>query len=53
VAARELRDRPGYYRIRLNGWRVIYQVDDEAQTVTILRVRRKIGPETYEDLDES
>jgi mRNA interferase RelE/StbE len=51
VQARELRERPGYYRIRLDSWRIIYQVDDEGQMVTVLRVRRKTGPETYQDLE--
>jgi mRNA-degrading endonuclease RelE of RelBE toxin-antitoxin system len=51
VAAKELRDRPGYYRIRLDGWRIIYRVDEEGETVTVLRVRRKTGPETYQDLE--
>jgi mRNA interferase RelE/StbE len=49
--AKELRDRPGRYRLRLDGWRVIYRVDDEDETVTVLRVRRKVGPETYEDTE--
>ncbi len=50
TGAKELRDRPGYYRIRLIKWRIIYRVDDEANEVLVLRVRRKTGPETYEDL---
>ena len=51
VGAKELRDRPAYYRLRLDDWRVIYRVDDEGQTVTVLRVRRKTGPETYQELE--
>jgi len=40
--SKELRDKPGVYRIWLAGrWRIAYAVDDETQTVTILRVRRK------------
>jgi mRNA-degrading endonuclease RelE of RelBE toxin-antitoxin system len=40
--ARELRDRPGIYRLWLAGrWRIVYHVDDALQIVTILRVRRK------------
>ena len=39
---KELRDLPGYYRIRL---------DDQNLVVTILRVARKAGPETYYHLD--
>jgi mRNA interferase RelE/StbE len=49
--AKELRGMPGRYRIRLNKWRIIYRVDDEDQVVLILRVRRKTGPETYEDIE--
>lgn len=49
--ARELRDRPGYYRVRLDGWRIIYRVDDEARALTVLRVRRKTGPEIYHELE--
>jgi mRNA interferase RelE/StbE len=51
AGARELRDLPGRYRLRLDGWRIIYRVDEEDQTLTILRVRRKVGPETYEDVE--
>jgi mRNA-degrading endonuclease RelE of RelBE toxin-antitoxin system len=33
---------PGIYRIWLAGrWRIVYQVDDTQQLVTILRVRLK------------
>ncbi|MCG2767141.1 MAG: type II toxin-antitoxin system RelE/ParE family toxin [Anaerolineae bacterium] len=49
--AKELRDMPGRYRIRLVKWRVIYRVDDENQVVLVLRVRRKIGPETYKGIE--
>ena len=42
---------PKRYRIRLVRWRIIYRIDDDDQTVLILRVRRKTGPETYEDID--
>lgn len=49
--AKELRDLPGRYRIRLNGWRIIYHLDDENLTILVLRVRRKTGPETYQDLE--
>jgi mRNA interferase RelE/StbE len=41
-AAKELRDKPGIYRLWLAGrWRIAYAVDDDQQVVTILRVRRK------------
>ena len=49
--AKELRGHPGYYRIRLDRWRIIYHVYDKEQVILILRVRRKSGPETYGDLD--
>ena len=48
--SKELRDEPGVYRQHLDGWRVIYEVDDESHTVVILTVRRKVGPETYENI---
>jgi mRNA interferase RelE/StbE len=51
AGAKELRERPGFYRVRLDGWRIIYQIDDQIQMVTILRARRKTGPETYQDLE--
>ena len=43
---KELRGRPGRYRIRLDKWRIIYRVDDDAVLVEIMRVRRKTGSET-------
>jgi mRNA-degrading endonuclease RelE of RelBE toxin-antitoxin system len=43
---------PGHYRLRLNGWRIIYRLDKEILTILILRVRRKTGPETYQNLEE-
>jgi mRNA-degrading endonuclease RelE of RelBE toxin-antitoxin system len=49
--ARELREKPGRYRIRLQKWRLIYRVYDEDGTVVLLRVRLKTGPESYEDLE--
>ncbi len=49
--AKELRDLPGYYRIRLDRWRVVYRLDRDVQEVVILAVKRKAGPETYEDLE--
>ena len=42
---------PNGYRIRLGRWRIIYQVDDDEQTIYVLAIRRKAGPETYEHLD--
>jgi mRNA interferase RelE/StbE len=49
--AKELRDLPNRYRLRLDNWRIIYRVDDEQMTILILHVRRKQGPETYQDLE--
>jgi mRNA-degrading endonuclease RelE of RelBE toxin-antitoxin system len=51
VDAKELREQSGFYRLRLDGWRIIYRVDDENQAVRIIRVRLKTGPETYENLE--
>lgn len=50
--AKELRGLPNRYRLWLNGWRIIYRVDDQDQSVLILRVRHKQGPETYEGLED-
>ena len=49
--AQELRDLPGVYRYSLNGWRIIYEIDDEAEQVIVLAVKYKRGPETYKDLE--
>ena len=49
--AKQLRDMPGYFRLRLNGWRVIYRVDQETGSLLILAIRRKTGPETYQNLE--
>lgn len=50
--AKALRDRPTRFRIWLDRWRLIYEIDDENNTIFILRVKQKRGPETYEGLDE-
>ncbi len=40
--AKELRDKPGIYRIWLaRRWRIAYEIDDEQQTVIVRRIRRK------------
>lgn len=40
--AKELRDKPGIYRIWLAGrWRIAYEIDDDQQVIIIRRVRRK------------
>jgi len=49
--AKELRDAPGRYRLRLDEWRIIYRVNDDLQEIVILAIRRKTGPETYEDIE--
>ena len=46
VGAVELRDLPGIYRLWLNGWRIIYQIDDDDATLLIIGIRYKTGPET-------
>jgi mRNA interferase RelE/StbE len=51
TGSKELRGRPGVYRLYLNGWRIIYQVDEDAGIVRIVGIRMKTGPETYEGLD--
>ncbi len=50
-SAKVLRERPGRYRIRVDHWRLIYRGDDADGGVLILRVRRKTGPETYDDIE--
>lgn len=40
--AKELRNKPGIYRIWLAGrWRIVYEVNDEQRTVVVRRIRRK------------
>lgn len=40
--AKELRDKPGIYRIWLAGrWRIAYEINDEQQTIIVRRIRRK------------
>jgi mRNA-degrading endonuclease RelE of RelBE toxin-antitoxin system len=43
---------PGGRKMRLDQWRLIYQVDEQAQILYVLAIRRKTGPETYQDLPE-
>lgn len=50
LGAQELRERPGYYRIRVARWRLIYQISDDDRLISIITVRLKTGPETYENL---
>lgn len=40
--AKELRDKPGIYRIWVAGrWRIAYEIDDEHHMLTIRRIRCK------------
>jgi len=50
--AKRLRGYDHAYRIRIDIWRLVYLVDDVERTVIVLGVRRKTGPETYEDISE-
>lgn len=51
AGAVELRDLPGIFRIWLNGWRIIYRVNDDDTMLLIIGIRHKAGPETYENLE--
>ena len=51
VGAEPLRDRAGLYRLWLNGWRIIYRVDDDTGVLWIVGIRLKTGQETYLNLD--
>jgi len=42
---------PGYFRIRVDAFRLVYRV--EGNTVWVLRVGRKLGPELYRDLPDT
>ncbi len=39
--ALELRGHAGYYRIRINGYRVIYRVSDSRRRVRVLRIESR------------
>lgn len=42
LRAKELRDKPGIYRLWLAGrWRIVYEIDDDQQLVVIYRIRSK------------
>jgi len=49
--AKELREMPDRYRIRVDDWRIIYWIQDETVMILILDVRFKTGPETYAELE--
>lgn len=37
------------YRLRINGYRVVYEIDDEGDII-VIKLGEKIGPEFYEDV---
>jgi mRNA interferase RelE/StbE len=39
-----------YYRIRLEKWRIVYEVLEDERLIYVHRIKQKTGPETYEDL---
>jgi len=39
--AEKLTDREGLYRLRVGDYRILYQVDDTRQVVTVARVRHR------------
>jgi len=45
-------DPPDRYKITLDRWRLIYRVIEDEQTVRIIRIRLKHGPETYEGMED-
>ena len=51
VGSEKLRDLPNVFRVWLNGWRIIYQINDEDGILLIVGIRYKTGPETYENLE--
>ncbi len=40
-----------YFRIPLENWRIVYTVEEDIITVTVIRAIRKTGPESYHDLE--
>jgi mRNA interferase RelE/StbE len=50
--SKELRDLPGYYRVPLDEWRIIYYIENDEVVVIILTVRLKTGEETYHDISD-
>ena len=46
----ELRDKPGRFRLRLDNWRIIYEINEAHRIVEIIAVRFKDGPDTYLNL---
>ena len=50
--ALELRNRPNRYRIHVNNWRIVYEIEDDVLIVLVLRIGQKAGPEFYEGMEE-
>ncbi len=50
-SARNASSLPGVYRLYLNGWRIIYQIDEDAGIVRIVGAGFKTGPEAYDNLE--
>ena len=50
-AAKELRNAPNRYRIRMAEYRIAYTIEDEILLIEVLKVGKKDGPNFYEDLD--
>jgi mRNA interferase RelE/StbE len=48
----QLRDRLNRYRIRVDKWRIVYEVEDDVLLVLVLRIGQKLGPEFYEELPD-
>lgn len=50
--SKQLRDPLGHlYRVPLDKWRILYDVDEANKEVWVFRILEKTGPETYEGLD--
>ncbi len=47
-----LRGHPNRRKIKVDSGRLIFQVEPDTQTLWILRIRQKTGPEIYLGLDE-
>ena len=41
AGAKKLKDRLEGWRVRVGQYRILYQIDDEAQTITIARVQHR------------
>lgn len=52
AGSQELRDHPGYYRLWIDRYRLVWLVKDDALAVVIVRAGLKEGPEFYQELPE-